>query len=186
MRVALYARVSKDEKYDDNRYQEPENQLAVLRAYAANRGWEVVKEYIDRASGADPNRPAFRAVLHEPYIVGYKAIIVWKLDRFSREPLFVQMSYIERLRQQGIGLISVTESWLDTRDDNPMAQLVIAVMVWASAEERRKISERTIAGINQRRAIGQYTGGRPKKCKMCGLPMSGKKRPQCSCPKKGG
>lgn len=186
MKVCLYARVSKDEKYDDNRYQEPENQLVAMRQYCAAREWEVVAEYVDRWSGADPNRPDFKRVMKEYWLKGYQAIVVWKFDRFSREPLFVSLSYIEQLKAHKVGLISMTESWLDTRSDNPMAELVLAIMAWASAEERRKISERTKAGINQRRAIGQYTGGRPKVCKVCRRPITGNKKPLCSCEKRGG
>lgn len=163
MKVALYARVSKDEKFDDNRYQDPENQLVVLRDFCKAKGFEIAAEYVDKESGANPNRPAFKAVLKEAWMKGYQAIIVWKLDRFSREPLFVVMSYIQQLKAQGTGLISVTESWLDIRQENPMSELVLAIMAWACAEERRKISERTKAGIARRKAIGQWKGGRPRK-----------------------
>lgn len=186
MKVALYARVSKDEKEQDSRYQDPEYQLQMMREFASARGWEVKATYIDRMSGADPNRPEFKKLLTDAWRVGYSAILVWKLDRFSREPLFVTLSYIERLKMQKTALISLTESWLDTRAENPMSELVLAIMAWASAEERRKISERTKAGIKRRRAIGQWRGGRPRKCKICGLFESGNKRPLCSCDKRGG
>lgn len=182
MKVALYARVSKDENEKDSRYQNPENQLLALRQYCESRGWEVVAEYVDRLSGADPNRPEFRKVLKEQWVKGYKAIVVWKLDRFSREPMFVTMSYIELLKVNNIGLISMTESWLDTRSENPMAELVLAIMSWSSAEERRKISERTKAGIRQKRAIGQYRGGRPAKgdvCLGCGHAMTVHRKNGC-------
>jgi hypothetical protein len=50
MRAAIYARVS---TFD----QEPENQLAELRRYAAARGW-IGQEYVDRGiSGAKDRRP---------------------------------------------------------------------------------------------------------------------------------
>jgi hypothetical protein len=35
--------------------------------------------------------------------------------------------------------------------DNPMSELTMAIMAWAAAEERRKISERTKAGIQRRK-----------------------------------
>ena len=159
--VALYARVSKDEKFEDSRFQDPENQLIQLREYCKSHNWNIVKEYIDKASGADPNREQFRLMFKEVY--KYDAIVVWKLDRFSREPLFVVLSYLQMLRNSGTGIISMTENWLDTRQENPFSELVLAVMAWASSEERRKISERTKAGIARRRAIGQWKGGRPRK-----------------------
>lgn len=163
MNVALYARVSKDEDEKDRRFQDPEYQLQSMREFCSFKGFTVVEEYVDKASGADPNRPNFKRILKEAYQKHYKAIVVWKLDRFSREPLFVTMSYLQGLKAQGTALVSITESWLDTRSENPMAELVMAIMMWASAEERRKISERTKAGIKRLRAIGQWKGGRPKK-----------------------
>jgi DNA invertase Pin-like site-specific DNA recombinase len=46
MRIAIYARVSTDDKGQD-----PENQLRQLRAWCANAGHEIVHEYIDHESG---------------------------------------------------------------------------------------------------------------------------------------
>jgi DNA invertase Pin-like site-specific DNA recombinase len=42
MRIAIYARVSTDDKGQD-----PENQLRQLRAWCAHAGHEIVHEYID-------------------------------------------------------------------------------------------------------------------------------------------
>lgn len=163
MKIAIYARVSMDEHKEDRRYQEPENQLTPFREWASKQGWDVYKEYIDKASGADPNRPMFRMMLQDAMLLRFDNIIVWKLDRFSRETMSQVIGRIQRLRERKIGIMSFTESWLNTSVDNPMGELVLAIMSWAAAEERRKISERTKAGIAQRRAIGQWKGGRPKK-----------------------
>ena len=92
----------------------------------------------------------------------FSGIIVWKLDRFSREGIIPTMAYIKQLKERGIFLKSLTESWLDTQNDG-ITDVVLAIMSWAAAEERKKISERTKAGIARRRAIGQWKGGRPKK-----------------------
>lgn len=164
MKVAIYARVSLEEgNKEDRRYQEPENQLEPLRDWSKKQGWEIYKEYIDRGSGADPNRKQFREMLHEAMMMRFDCIIVWKLDRFSREPLSIVIGRIQKLKERTIGIRSLTEQWLNTSEENPMAELILAIMSWAASEERRKISERTKAGIAQRRAIGQWKGGRPKR-----------------------
>lgn len=168
MKVAIYARVSLDEKHDDKRFQDPENQLMPLREWASKQGWYVYKEYVDKGSGADPNRIMFREMLQDAMLLRFDNIIVWKLDRFSRETMSQVIGRIQRLRERTIGIKSYTEQWLDTSKDNPMGELVLAIMSWAAAEERRKISERTRAGIARRRQIGQWHGGRPKKV----LPIS--------------
>lgn len=153
----------------DRRYQEPENQLQPLREWAVRMGWEVVSEFVDRGSGADPNRESFNRMLSEAMMLRFNNILVWKLDRFSRESLSVSIGRIQKLRERGVGVKSLTESWLDTDKENPMSELIMAIMMWAAGEERRKISERTKSGIARRRAIGQWRGGRPRKEK--GLPL---------------
>ena len=165
-KVSLYARVSLEEgNKEDRRYQEPENQLEPLRAWAKNMDWEIVGVYIDRGSGADPNRPRFRDMLQDAMMMKFKTILVWKWDRFTREPMFTAVGRIQKLKERGIGIKSLTETWLDTSESNPISEVILAIMSWAAAEERRKISERTKAGIQRRRNIGQWNGGRPKKKK---------------------
>jgi DNA invertase Pin-like site-specific DNA recombinase len=163
MKIALYARVSLDETDRENRrFQDPENQLVTLRDFAQAMKYEIAEEYIDRMSGANPARPEFRRMLQDASMRRFQGIIVWKLDRFSREGIINTMAYIKQLKERGIWLKSLTEGWLDTSQEG-ITDIVLAIMSWAAAEERKKISERTKAGIARRRAIGQWHGGRPKK-----------------------
>lgn len=164
MKVALYARVSLEEgDKNDRRYQEPENQLGPLRDWAKSQSWEIVTEYVDRGSGADSGRPQFRQMLNDAMLLKFQAILVWKLDRFSREGISNTLAYIERIRGRGCALKSMTESWLDTGKDNPISEVILAIMSWVAQEERRKISERTKLGIQRRKNLGIWKGGRPKK-----------------------
>lgn len=162
IKVALYARVSLDEKVDSKRYQDPNNQLIPLRDYAKSLDHVVVAEYVDHETGNNPNRPEFRKMLRDALLRRFNGILVWKLDRFSREGILNTMAYIKQLKERGIWLKSMTESWLDTSQEG-ITEIVLAIMSWVAAEERRNISERTKAGIARRRAIGQWHGGRPKK-----------------------
>lgn len=164
LKVALYARVSLEEgNKEDRRYQEPENQLEPLRKWAAANNWEVVAEYVDRGSGADHNRPNFKQMLNDAMLLKFKSILVWKLDRFSREGISHTLAYIQRLQSRRCALKSMTETWVDTSGDNPMGEFLLAVFSWVAAEERRKISERTKLGIQRRKNLGIWKGGRPKK-----------------------
>jgi len=89
----------------------------------------------------------------------FDGIIVWRLDRFSREGPMNTMAYIKQLRDRGVWLKSMTESWLDTTQMG-ITDAILALMAWMAEEERRRISERTKAGIQRRKNIGQYHGGR--------------------------
>lgn len=163
MKVALYARVSLDETdKNDRHFQDPENQLEPLREFAHSFGYEIYKEYTDKMSGANPKRKHFREMMADAMMHRFSGIIVWKLDRFSREGIIPTMSYINQLKSRGIWLKSMTESWLDTSQEG-ITDIVLAIMSWASAEERKKISERTKAGIARLRKKHKWKGGRPKK-----------------------
>lgn len=163
MKVAIYARVSMEEIDRENkRYQEPENQLEPLRAWAKAQGWEIYKEYVDRGSGADANRKEFMEMLSDAMQRKFATILVWRVDRFSRERMVTVLARLQQLQARGVAVKSLTESWFDTSKDNPMADIIMAVITWASAEERRRISERTKAGIQRLKNIGAWKGGRRK------------------------
>jgi putative resolvase len=74
--VALYARVSSADQQDD-----AVRQLQRLREYAAARGYQVVAEVIEIASGLNDARPKLRTVLTNP-MVG--VIVVEHRDRLTR------------------------------------------------------------------------------------------------------
>jgi len=174
MKIAIYARVSLDEKdRESRRFQDPENQLKPLREFCKSFNWEIEKEYVDKMSGANPARTEFRKMMAEAMQRRFSGIVVWKLDRFSREGIMPTMAYIQKLKSRGIWLKSMTESWLDTSQEG-ITEIVLAIMAWASANERKNISERTKAGIAKLRAIGQWKGGRPKKEKGGSLNDKGK------------
>ena len=76
-RAALYARVS-------TREQEPENQLAPLRAFTTARGWKV-SEYVDHGvSGARERRPGLDALLSAVRRRQVDVVICVRLDRLAR------------------------------------------------------------------------------------------------------
>lgn len=164
MKVALYARVSKEETDVQGRqYQEPENQLKPMREYCNQMQWEIKFEFIDRKSGADSNRPEFQKMLSEARQHHFDLLLVWAIDRFSREPILNTLKYLETLKLNGIYLKSLTEN-IDTRDEGA-SELIMLIMMWLAAEERRKIARRTRAGIQRLKNLGTWKGGRPIKRK---------------------
>ena len=164
MKIAIYARVSKDEASSDGKLQDPENQLIPLRMYCQARGWEISAEFIDRASGGNSNRPQFQAMLGRVRQNHFNAILIWALDRFSREGMTNTLSYIKQLKQYNTGLVSLQESWLDTTNEG-VAELLLAIFSWVAAEEKRKISERTKAALAKLKSKGVKLG-RPRKAPL--------------------
>jgi DNA invertase Pin-like site-specific DNA recombinase len=98
MRVAIYARVSTDEKGQD-----PENQLRELRAWCASSGHTITQEYVEHESGrkgAD-KRKQFAALFDDAAKRKFDLVLFWALDRFSREGIGAFPP---------IGLLSITRS----------------------------------------------------------------------------
>lgn len=158
MRIALYCRVSKSDETQD-----PQNQLDPLRSYAGALGGEVVKEYVDLASGGNGDRKEFLRMLEDAGKREFDLLLVWALDRLSREGISNTLGYLERLKRNGVALKSLQESWLDTRDDG-LGQLLLAIFSWVAQQERRRISERTKCGLERAKKAGKQLG-RPQGAK---------------------
>ncbi|MHA1827049.1 MAG: recombinase family protein [Candidatus Heimdallarchaeaceae archaeon] len=157
MKAAIYARVSKEEEG----MQDPENQLVPLRKLASTLNCEIYKEYVDRASGGNSNRPQFQAMLRDAKQHKFDIVLIWALDRFSRESLHNTLKYIQILKDNNIALKSLQESWLDTRDSG-ISELLLAIFAWVAKQERERISQRTKAALQRRKNLGLNLG-RPKK-----------------------
>lgn len=161
MKVALYARVSKDEASSSGQLQDPENQLVPMRKFCEAMEWNISAEFVDRASGGNSNRPEFQNMLARTRQRHFDVILVWSLDRFSREGMTNTLSYIKQLKEYKTGLRSLQESWLDTTQSG-VTDLLLGIFSWVAAEEKRKISERTKAALARKKAAGIKLG-RPKK-----------------------
>lgn len=164
MKIAIYARVSKDEASSDGSLQDPNNQIIPLKKFCEAMAWEIKEDniYIDRASGGSANRPAFQKLLGEVRQRHIDLILVWALDRFSREGMTNTLKYIQDLKNYKCGLKSLQETWLDTSQEG-VAELLIAIFAWVAKEEKRKISERTKAALVKLKARGVKLGRPTKK-----------------------
>lgn len=160
--VAIYGRVSKeiiDSK--DVRYQEPDNQIQPLKEFCKSMDWNVKFVFVDKKSGADSNRPQFKRMLAEARQHHFDLLLVWSLDRFSREPVLNTLNYLEQLKKHNVHLKSYTDG-IDTREQADTQELIMLILMWQSQNERQKISKRTKAGIQRRKNLGVWKGGRPK------------------------
>ena len=102
--VALYARVSTDTKG-----QGTENQLLQLREYCQRQGYQVVQEYIGHATGKHSDRDAFKAMFDGASRKAFDTVLVWSLDRFTREGVLETFEHIRRLTNYGVAFESYTE-----------------------------------------------------------------------------
>ena len=151
--VAIYIRVSTEK-------QELENQLAPLKEFAQAKGLQIVDIYKDVAGGGRNERVGFNRMLRDAHNGKFKIIIVWALDRLSREGLSKTINLIEHLNHTGIDVISYTEPYLDTT--NELAKnILLAVVSTLAKAEREKISERTKAALIRLKNHGKKLGRPP-------------------------
>jgi len=153
IRGALYVRVRTKE-------QTTENQERELRKWAERLGLEGVAVYADTMSGARNDRAGLAEVLTAAHRREFDVLLVWALDRVSREGIGRMVGYVEQLRAAGIRVLSHQEPWLDT--GGPVGELVLAVFAWVAKQERERIGERVRAGQARARAKGVHLGRRPR------------------------
>ena len=151
MRVALYARVSTEG-------QDPEVQLVALRAHAAQRGWPVLEEFVDRGvSGSKERRPALDRLMKAAWTSQFQAVLVWRFDRFARSVKHL-VAALETFRRLHVEFVSLQEQ-LDTA--TPIGQAMFTIIGAMAQLERDIIRERVKAGLERAKARGIRLG-RPR------------------------
>ncbi len=108
--AVIYARYSSERQTE----QSIEGQLRVCNEYAERNGIKVVGTYIDRAmTGTNDNRKDFQRMLRDCTKREWDTVLVYKLDRFSRNKYEMAM-HRKTLRDNGIKLVSAMENIPDT------------------------------------------------------------------------
>jgi DNA invertase Pin-like site-specific DNA recombinase len=87
-------------------------------------------------------------------------VLFWALDRFSREGSFATLEYLKKLDSFGIAFKSFTEQYLD--GTGMFKDAIIAILGAIANQERVRLSERVVAGLERARKHGRV-GGRPRK-----------------------
>lgn len=136
-----YIRVSSHE-------QNPERQLDNV---------QVDRQFIDKASGKDIQRPQLDAMLS--FAREGDTVVVHSMDRLARN-LDDLRRLVQSLTKRGIRIEFVKESLSFTGEDSPMANLLLSVMGAFAEFERALIRERQREGVALAKARGAYRGRR--------------------------
>ncbi len=126
-RCALYARVS------TSRDQSPALQLDELRHLAAQRGWELVGEYVDvGVSGAKDRRPQLDRMMAEVLRGRIDVVAVWRFDRFARSVRHLVLA-LDDFRARGVDFVSASDG-IDT--STPAGRFTFHVIAGVAELER--------------------------------------------------
>ena len=147
-KVAMYCRVSTNRQTNDN-------QKVRLIQYAEANNLEY--DLFEEVESTRKTRPIKQELLTQLRNGEYKAVVVFKLDRYARSSRELILE-VQELTNKGIGFISISDN-LDFSSST--GRLHFHILAAFAEFERSLISERTIEGIARTKAQGTVLG-RPK------------------------
>ena len=153
MRVAVYARVSTTDKEQD-----PETQLLPMRDFCQAQGWQIHREYVDKAPALDvAHRTAWRELLDDGTKRRFKVVLVFKLDRAFRSVKHMHDT-LHTWEAVGIAFKSLREQF-DT--STALGRLLLNLLASLAEFELELIRERVKAGMDRAARQGKKIG-RPR------------------------
>ena len=150
-KAVIYARYSSDNQSE----QSIDGQVRVCKEYAERNNISIVDSYIDRAmTGTNDRRPEFQRMIKDSYKKEWDCVIVYKLDRFSRDK-YETVLHRKTLRDNGVKLVSAMENIPDTPEGIILEGLLESLNQYFSAELSQKIKR----GMRESRIKGTFQGG---------------------------
>lgn len=149
MKVAIYARVSRDG-------QTTENQTLPLIEYSKRMGWKY--ELFVETESSRNTRPVQYGLYQRLLRKEFDGLVFYKFDRWARSTKEL-IEHMENLLSKGVIIYSYTENFdLNTS----MGKAMLTVLSAFGQLERDLIRERTLAGLARAKAQGKKLG-RPYK-----------------------
>lgn len=149
--AVIYARYSSDRQTE----QSIEGQLRDCREYAQRNDIAIVGTYIDRATtGTNDNREQFQKMLKDSDKKSFDYVLVYKLDRFSRNK-YEMAIHRKHLKDNGIKILSAKENIPETPEGVLLESLLEGMNQYYSEE----LSQKTKRGLRETRIKGNYMGG---------------------------
>ena len=151
MRAVIYARYSSDNQTEAS----IEGQLRECMEYATYNDIQVIGNYIDRAfSAKTDHRPEFQRMIKDSYKHAFDCIIVWKLDRFSRNR-YDSAHYKALLRKNGVKVIAANETIAEGAEGILLESVLEGMAEYYSAE----LAEKVTRGMKENALKGLWNGG---------------------------
>ena len=154
--IAVYSRKSKFTGKGESIGNQVELCREYVRLHYGDSAAERVVIYEDEGfSGGNLNRPAFKQMMDAARKRAFQAIIVYRLDRISRNVSDFS-GLIEELSRLDIDFISIREQF-DT--STPMGRAMMYIASVFSQLERETIAERIRDNMNELAKTGRWLGG---------------------------
>lgn len=154
-KAIIYARVS-------TAGQDYDRQLAELKQYADRMGYDVVKTFSEKISGAKKveERQVMTELLNYIEVNNVDKVLIYECSRLSRRAVDF-LSIIETFNEKKISLYihqNGLETLLPNGEINPIATLVLGILAQFNSMERSLIRSRMESGYNNYRNNGGVVG----------------------------
>lgn len=154
--IAIYSRKSKFTGKGESIGNQIELCKEFIRVHYSDAALDNVLIFEDEGfSGGNLNRPSFKKMLQAAHQHKFKAIIVYRLDRISRN-ISDFSTLIEELARLKIDFISIREQF-DT--GTPMGRAMMYIASVFSQLERETIAERIRDNMHELAKTGRWLGG---------------------------
>lgn len=122
-------------------------------------GWKVFKDEGVSGRVSFQDRPMGKKLLKEVKDGLIGQVIVLRLDRLGRDTSDI-LSTIKEIHKYGVGITSKNEgiTTMVNGKENPMSNLLIAILSSIAEFEYHRIREKTLDGIARGKRIGVYKG----------------------------
>ena len=151
MRGVIYARYSSENQREES----IDGQLRENMVYAKKNGIEIVGTYIDRAVSAKTDkRDEFQRMIKDSSKKGFDVVIVWKLDRFSRNR-YDSAKYKMLLKKNDVRVVSATESISEGAEGIILESVLEGMAEYYSADLAEKVSR----GMTENALKCRFNGG---------------------------
>lgn len=153
MHVAAYVRYSSD----NQRNESIDAQLRAIEDYAERHKMTIAKVYADRAKTATSDkREGFQRMIADSAIGLFQAVVVHKLDRFSRDK-YDNVLYKRKLKKNGVRVISVTENL----DGSPESIILESLLEGMAEYYSKNLAREVMKGMLENAYKCKHTGGTP-------------------------
>jgi DNA invertase Pin-like site-specific DNA recombinase len=155
MKVVIYSRVS-------TASQDFQRQTNELKDFSAYNGWEVLRVFEEKISGAKLNedRPQLMKMIDFIKENNIDKVLCWELSRLGRNTLEV-LKTINLFNDKCISLYIKNHN-IETLNDkceiNPMSQFMIQILTSISEMEKNTIRQRIVSGYDNYRKQGGKVG----------------------------
>ena len=150
--IAVYVRVS-------TTGQNEAGQRAAITQYLTAHGHDpdAAAWYVDKATGANLDRPALDKLQKAIFAGKHHTVITWRLDRLSRK-MRDGINLLAEWCDAGLRVVSVTQA-LDL--NATVGKMIAAVLLAVGEMEREVLRERQAVGIDVAKKQGVYKGRKP-------------------------